>query len=139
MKIQTIRTIGAALVVGFMALAAFYSPAHAGEKFGISMTLPLDVNLWRSHGTVTIYAETYDEDIYSIIDNSVVNNTDNSVNHSNNGNSTRNTDIDVSVRNTDRSVTNHTNMTSINQTSISSHQHNNVHVNGIGNDVNIGR
>ena len=130
---RTIQTIGAALILGFLAVAAFYSPAHAGDKFGISMTLPLDVNLWKSHGTVTFYAEHYDEDIYSVIDNSVVHNNDNSVVNSNNGNSTRNTDVDVTVRNTDRSVTNHTNVTSINQTS------NNVHMNGIGNSVNIGR
>lgn len=115
------------LIMAAAVLVAMATTAYAGEKFGISMTLPLDVNLWRSHGTVTIYAESYDEDIYSVIDNSVVNNTDNSVNHSNNGNSTRNTDIDVSVRNTDRSVTNHTNV------------NNNVHANGINNDVNIGR
>lgn len=98
------------VIVVMLALGLAANKAHAkDQKFGVSVTLPLNMKNIGERGTITIYGESYSSTSYysyQSIDESVTTNTTNNDNR-----------IDNRVSNTDRSIHTTTNNSTINNTS----------------------
>lgn len=113
-----------AVILVMLALGLLANTAHAkDQKFGVSITVPLNLKNIGDRGTLTLYGESYSSSSfysYQSIDESVTT--------TNNDNR-----VDNRVTNTDRS-THTTNNTTSNSTSVNQ---NNINVNGINNHVQV--
>lgn len=129
------KTLGV-LTIAFIVVGTIFLNCHAAHakssKLGISITVPFDSSKWKTHGTVTVYAETYDADVYSVIDNSVT-----SIDESTHNDNSTNVKSNVKVNNTQTNVNVNNNHTNIHN-NVHNHKNINVHTGSLShNNVNI--
>lgn len=124
---QIYTTIGAILILGLF----ITSLAKAGETYGVTLTLPLDLSKAKKLGTISfsVSSESRDYNSYTTIDNSVSNATTSTSTTTNNSSTTKVTNNNTSSTTNNSFTTNTTNNNTSNTTHINQNHNGGIIIN----------